>query len=381
MQYADADSRPDPAMVEALLKANKLLADRGVYALVWLDDDIVVRRRYGRLVDFIAVDAPLVDSMLPVVGLEEEIKALKSSERGVLRLPNVATITEDGPGPRLNLLFYALATDTPFMMIVAPAPTAANLEMELAQQVRARMIAETELAAKSQALARANAELTSANANLEQFAAIVSHDLKAPMRAVRYLVNEIETAIGPCGGNGTAALKLQQLRRQTGRLSSMLSTLLHYVTTGTDSVETVDTGKLMAEILRSLPKTGLEIELAGNWPSVRTLVAPLDTTLRNLTENAIKHHDRASGHVVVSCIETDDALEISVADDGPGIDPEHQESIFLPFRTLGGDGGGMGLAIVQKMVDAAGGSISVDSDPAQRRGTIFRVKWPKTIAL
>ncbi len=53
----------------------------------------------------------------------------------------------------------------------------------------------------------------------------------------------------------------------------------------------------------------------------------------------------------------------------------------MPFRTLGGDGGGMGLAIVQKMVDAAGGSISVDSDPAQRRGTIFRVKWPKSIAL
>lgn len=381
MRYADADSKPDPPMVEALLKANKLLADRGVYALVWLDDDIVVRRRYGRLVDFIAVDAPLVDSMLPVVGLEDEIKALKTSERGVLRLPNVATITEDGPGPRLNLLFYALTTDTPFMMIVAPAPTAANLEMELAQQVRARMIAETELAAKSQALARANAELTFANANLEQFAAIVSHDLKAPMRAVRYLVNEIETAIGPCGGNGTAALKLQELRRQTGRLSSMLSTLLHYVTTGADSVETVDTRKLMTEILQSLPQKGLEIELAGAWPSVRTLVAPLDTTLRNLTENAIKHHDRESGRVVVSCIETVDALEISVADDGPGIDPDHQESIFLPFRTLGGDGGGMGLAIVQKMVDAAGGSISVDSDPAQRRGTIFRVKWPKSIAL
>jgi signal transduction histidine kinase len=381
MRYADADFEPEADEVQALLQASTLLAERGVYALVWLDQNIVVRRRYGHLADFIAVDAPLANSVLPVVGLEKEIQALKPCEGGVLRLPNVATITKDGPGPRLNLLFYALPAETPFMLVVAPAPTAANLEVELARQVRARMIAEAEVAAKSQALSRANTELTVANANLEQFASIVSHDLKAPMRALRYLVDDIETAIGPFGGNGTAAIKLQELRRQTGRLTSMLSTLLHYVTTGADSVETVDTRKLMTEILRSLPQTGIKIELAGAWPSVRTLVAPLDTTLRNLTENAIKHHNGESGRVVVCCIEAGDTLEISVADDGPGIDPEHQQSIFMPFRALGGDGGGMGLAIVQKMVAAAGGSISVESEPAQRRGTIFRVKWPKTIAL
>jgi hypothetical protein len=75
-------------------------------------------------------------------------------------------------------------------------------------------------------------------------------------------------------------------------------------------------------------------------------------------------------------VDAADALEIALADDGPGIAPEHHESMFLPFRTLGSAGEGMGLAIVQKMLDAVGGTIRLQSDALQQRGTTFIVRWP-----
>ncbi|HEX9881657.1 MAG TPA: hypothetical protein VGA65_04030, partial [Hyphomicrobium sp.] len=102
MSSAAASSDPDldSPLVRARLHAGDLLAARGVYGLVWIDDDLVVRSRYGSIADFITVGAPLADSVLPVVGLEDEIKALKSVKDSMLRVPNVAIVTETGPSPR-----------------------------------------------------------------------------------------------------------------------------------------------------------------------------------------------------------------------------------------------------------------------------------------
>jgi C4-dicarboxylate-specific signal transduction histidine kinase len=79
----------------------------------------------------------------------------------------------------------------------------------------------------------------------------------------------------------------------------------------------------------------------------------------------------------LTCTDHPSALEIAVSDDGPGIAPEHFECVFLPFQTMSGDGAGMGLAIVQKMIAAAGGSIRIHRNPDQTRGVTFVVHWPK----
>lgn len=370
----------DCPMTRARLHAGELLAARGVYGLVWLDEDLIVRNRYGSITDFIEVGAPLALSVLPAAGLEDEIKALKCSRDSMLRLPNVSTVTAEGTGPRLTLLFYSFASV--YIMIVAAAATDAGLEMELSRQVRARLMAEAEAAAKSRELARANADLKVLNANLEQFAAIVTHDLKAPMRAVRYLVDEIETALG-AGDTEAARGRLHELRLQSTRLSSMLSALLHYSSAGLgqQAIESVDTLALVNEVVRSLPHQGIVVDIRGTWPTLETVLAPLDLTLRNLIDNTVKHHDRDTGLLRIACADAGSTIEITIEDDGPGIAPEHHASIFLPFRTLANGGEGMGLAIVQKMVDAAGGAISLSSNPAERRGTTFKVRWPKQIAL
>lgn len=375
MPSAGADSDLD-AMARARAQVGEMLASRGVFGLVWLDADLIVRRSFGTLVEFVTVDAPLAQSLPACVGLEDEIKTLANDPESAVRLTNVSMIGASGPGPRLNLVFYGLERGG--LMVVSHAGTGTTLEVELSRQIRARLMAEAAVAAKSQELAQTNADLRIANTKLEQFAAIVTHDLKAPMRALRYMADDIHVAIG-AGDDDAARNKLDELRRQSTRLSAMLSALLRYSSAGPREVviERVDTRALVTEIVESLPANGIRVDLSGTWPSLDTFAAPLDLALRNLIDNAIKHHDCARGHVLVTCSEHGDALEFSIADDGPGIAPEHQDDIFLPFRSLSSNGEGMGLAIVQKMVIAVGGTVTVASTPAERRGATFTVHWPK----
>ena len=104
-----------------------------------------------------------------------------------MRVPSVTIVTDCGAGPRLNLVFYAFEEDDLILLVVSHAEIDTKLAVELSRQVRGRLMAEAEAAAKSRELARTNAELMIANSNLEQFAAIATHDLKAPMRALGYL--------------------------------------------------------------------------------------------------------------------------------------------------------------------------------------------------
>jgi signal transduction histidine kinase len=357
-------------------EAGRLLASRGVFGLVWISDDLVVQSRFGSVVDFIEPGLPLTASVPACVGLEDDIGALISDPESLLRIPNVATITASDRAPRFNYVFYRLADR--IVLVVAHASTGGPLEVELSRQVRARLIAEAAVAAKSQELSLANAELRVANAKLEQFAALASHDLNAPMRALHYMVEDTRAALNR-GDSAAANAKLDALHAQSKRLAAMLSSLLRYSSAGPRElmIEQVDTHALVNEIVRSLPAQNLHIEVRGTWPRLETLSTPLDLVLRNLVDNAIKHHDREHGRIILTCTDHPSALEIAVSDDGPGIAPEHFECVFLPFQTMSGDGAGMGLAIVQKMIAAAGGSIRIHRNPDQHRGVTFVVHWPK----
>lgn len=375
------DAGFDPSHLPNLRRrAGELLAARGVFGLVWLHPDLTVHTSFGTLVDFITVGQPVTRSLAPVIGLESDIRALKAGQ--TLRIPSVTIVSDGGPGPRLNLVFHAFEADDLTLMVVSHAEVDTKLAMELSRQIRGRLMAESEVAAKSQELSRTNADLKIANSNLEQFAAIATHDLKAPMRALGYLADEIESAIAANDGD-RARRKLAELRSQAARVSSMLSALLHYSSAGRSdaSIESVDVRELIEEIVRSLPRGTVEVTLQGAWPRLETLAAPLALTLRNLIDNTIKHHDRDKGELLITCADAGEAFEITLADDGPGIAPEHHASMFLPFRTLGSGGEGMGLAIVQKMLDAVGGAITLQSDPALKRGATFKIRWPKQIAL
>jgi len=166
------------------------------------------------------------------------------------------------------------------------------------------------------------------------------------------------------------------------RMEILLNDLLTYSRVGRIKSQSkrVDTGALVQNIIELLtPPSGFTITMDPAMPILRTAATPLETVLRNLINNAIKHHDRPEGHIHVAASEHADAIEFAIIDDGPGIAPEFHTRIFELFQTLKPrdqvEGSGMGLAIVQKTITNCGGTIWVESGPG--RGTTFCFTWPK----
>ena len=128
------------------------------------------------------------------------------------------------------------------------------------------------------------------------------------------------------------------------------------------------------------PPPGFALDVQRPLPQLFTERVPLETVLRNLIGNAIKHHDDPEeGWVRISAEDKGDWVEFTVADNGPGIDPQHHERIFQVFQTLKPrdqvEGSGIGLAVVKKTVENQGGEVRLV--PHSARGATFWFTWPK----
>jgi signal transduction histidine kinase len=228
-------------------------------------------------------------------------------------------------------------------------------------------------------------ELKRSNDELDSFAYVASHDLKAPLRGIRNLADWIEEDVRSIA-TPEVLKNLALLQNRADRLERLLTSLLDYSRIGRKqaSIERVDSCKLIAEIVQYLAiPSGFTVSCEGEMPTFETVKAPFEQVLRNLIQNAITHHDRKEGHVTVSSRNAGDKYEFEVADDGPGIPPEFHQKIFEMFQTLKPrdqvEGSGMGLTIVRKTVNTVGGTVSVESSPPIR-GTRFRFTWPKEIS-
>ena len=240
----------------------------------------------------------------------------------------------------------------------------------------------TERRALERHLARQTRDLVRSNEELEQFAYVASHDLKAPLRGIENLVSWIEEDLeGTLTGDTRTNMDLLKVRVR--RLESLLEDLLAYSRAGRGdtAVETVDTRALVEELaLLVTPPEGFAIEASSSLPTLQAPRAPLTQALQNLLGNAIKHHDRPSeGHVWIEAEAAADAIEFIVTDDGPGVPPTFRERVFGMFQTLRPrdevEGSGMGLAIVKKLVERHGGRIWL-ADGRNDRGLAVHFTWP-----
>ena len=227
---------------------------------------------------------------------------------------------------------------------------------------------------------RSELKVLRANEGLEQFVYVASHDLRSPLRGIADLLEWIKEDIESTP-NEKALKNIDRAALRVERLERLIADLLTYARAGAVDAEIVPIylPTLISQVLELQPlRAGFDVKLDVELATMHAARTPIETVLRNLVSNAVKHHDRDEGLVSIGVKEKGKFFEFSIEDDGPGI-PEHaQVRIFKLFQTASSnerERSGVGLAVSKRLVEAHGGWISVESRAGQR-GTTFRFIWP-----
>lgn len=224
--------------------------------------------------------------------------------------------------------------------------------------------------------------LARSNADLERFAYVASHDLKAPLRAIEslssWLAEEIGDSLSEEGGR-----YLGLLRGRVRRMEQLLDDLLEFSRAGHADfkAELIDTNALVQGVLSllGLPER-FEVIVADNLPTLETDRVALELVFRNLIDNASKHHHPEGGWIQVTGEAAADRCVFRVSDNGPGIPEKFRERVFEIFQTLKPrdevEGSGMGLALIKRFVERQGGVVKIEDHVAG--GTTLVVDLPRS---
>lgn len=249
--------------------------------------------------------------------------------------------------------------------------------VDVTDAARARRVIEQqaeELKRITQSLARINREL-------DQFAYIASHDLKAPLRGIASLAQWLAEDIGDRLGDESRK-HLTLLLSRVQRMERLIDGLLQYSRAGRvrNPVETVDVDEVLAEVVEMVnAPPRVSIAIAPGMPTIQTERLPLQQVFLNLLTNAVKHSGRPDTHVTVRAREYGGFWQFTVEDDGVGIPAQYHEKVWEVFQTLQPrdkvEGAGLGLALVKKNVEGHGGRAWLESE--EGHGAKFHFLWPK----
>jgi PAS domain S-box-containing protein len=228
-------------------------------------------------------------------------------------------------------------------------------------------------------------ELKEINEQLNQFAYVVSHDLKAPLRAIASLADWLVTDYGDKVGDAGRE-QFHMLLGRTKRMNSLVDGILRYsrVTRQHEDRVKVDVNALLREVADLLsPPQGINLHLAPSMPTLVCERTRLMQIFENLISNAIKYMGKPAGDIYVGCEEDGAYWKFHVRDTGPGIDEKYYDKIFQIFQTLQArderESTGIGLAIVKKTIELSGGRIWVESELGE--GSAFYFVLPKAAGL
>lgn len=231
-----------------------------------------------------------------------------------------------------------------------------------------------------QQVTQRTAQLEAANKQLDDFAYAASHDLKAPLRVIDNASKWLEEDLAPHLNDETRE-NMQLLRGRVRRLEKLLDDLLQFSRIGreTGGAEIISGQVVIDDVLVMVPRPeGFEVNVGPGFATIRVARMPLQQILMNLIGNAIKHHDKTTGRIEVTAADLGSHYAFAVKDDGPGIPAQFHGKIFKMFQTLKPrdqvEGSGMGLAIVRKQVEIAGGSLSLQS--SEGKGSTFHFTLP-----
>ncbi|PCE62560.1 sensor histidine kinase [Sediminicola luteus] len=223
-------------------------------------------------------------------------------------------------------------------------------------------------------------QLEEINANLEGFAHIVSHDLKAPLTG-------INTVLGWMSHEALGS-KMQgymhQMKDRVTKMNALIEGIVSYSRVSQSQEERVliDVSELIDEAIQLLQvPLHIGIEKQGQFPNLYVNKAKLTQVFSNLLDNAIRHNDKPQGIIRVGVREDADYYHFTVWDNGEGIDNQYFTRIFKMFNTLtqNGKNTGIGLSLVKKIIEELGGRISVDSQKGEY--TQFEFTLSKSICI
>jgi signal transduction histidine kinase len=223
-------------------------------------------------------------------------------------------------------------------------------------------------------------DLERKNKELDQFAQIVSHDLKAPLRGMNNIFEWIEEDLGT---ELSESLKKYHIliKERIKRMESLITGLLEYARIGRDEkkFESVSIESLLKEVVELIVPDNFNVTIKNKMPVIVAEKLRLEQVFSNIISNSIKFHKEAQGKIEIFHKDLGMYHEFSVIDDGIGIDPEHHKKIFTIFQTLRSknekQSTGIGLAIVKKIIDEQKGEIKIISE--KDKGLSFTFTWPK----
>ncbi len=211
-------------------------------------------------------------------------------------------------------------------------------------------------------------DLEVANNELNDFAYVVSHDLRAPLRAIgslsQWLYTDYKDKFDPEG-----KVQLDLLIGRVNRMQNLIDGILEYSRVGKTKKEkeTFDPNQILCEVIDSLsPPSNIRIIIDNPLPVIHYDKTRIRQVFSNLIGNAIKYMDKPEGEIHVGCLEEGSSWKFSVKDNGPGIDKKYQNLVFQMFQTLHArddiESTGIGLPIVKKIIEMHGGMIWIESE-------------------
>jgi len=219
------------------------------------------------------------------------------------------------------------------------------------------------------------------NKELKDFASIVSHDLKAPLRGIKtlatWILDDSSHQLGEQAGE-----QMHLLLERVERMHHLIDGVMQYSRAGRTEEEPlqVNLDEFIPEVIDMLaPPENITVTVESEMPVIHCEETHLMQLFQNLLGNAIKYMDKPQGRIKVGCIEENGFWKFSVADNGPGIEEKHFDRIFRMFQSLSVSedfrGTGVGLTVAKKIVELHGGSIWIESEVD--KGSTFFFTLPK----
>lgn len=259
-----------------------------------------------------------------------------------------------------------------------------NFIIAVIRDITKRVKAENELQNLNAHLERKVEERTQKlkeiNSELQQFAYVVSHDLKAPLRGISQLAYWLQSDYSDVIDEEGKDL-INMLIQRVNILDDLIAGILQYSRVGrTDTdKELVDLQEILDEVailFEGNENLELQFNLENNYVVAHKI--RIEQIFQNLIDNAIRYNDKDKTIISIESFDLGSVWKILVKDNGPGIDKKYHDKIFQIFQTLqekNSDSTGIGLALIKKIVEMYNGHVFVESEPG--KGTSFIINIPK----